>query len=201
MAAASMKVALLFLVANGINPDGPIAYMFGRYSLGGFLFFDKQGEPPFCFLTMAGGVYKRFQKSIFKSMFEWGYECLLIPVDEEEGDRILRTCDAVMQVKKPYNLKDIFLMHVPFREVEDPPIDKAPTLHNAQAIILILRECLRQDNRLREGIAGLNSRQTMLDDVLSKLQPLCAPVTVANMQALIDCAKVDDRQGNPTEKH
>jgi hypothetical protein len=88
-------------------------------------------------------------------------------------------------VRKPFNLQDILLLHAPFREVADLPIDQAPTLNNAQAMVLILRECLRTDNRLRECVDGLHSRQVVLEDLFKGLHPLSVPVCWANLSSLV----------------
>lgn len=156
--------------------------MYGRFNLGGFLFIDH--AEIFMFATMQGSTFGKFQ---WKGgpLLDGACEYLMISVDEEERHRILTTCDACVEVKKPFNLKDMLLMHVPFREVEDVPIDQVSTLNNAQAIILILRECLNPCNRLREGLEGLHSRQTLLEELFNRLQPFAVPVTAANITALV----------------
>lgn len=164
------------------------------------MFFD-QGSV-FCYMTSQGETYRRVLPDL-DCLAKESFECLLLSLDEEETSKILGTCEACVQVKKPFNLSDILLLYVPFREVEDLPIDKAPTLNNAQAIILILRECLRLDNPLRQAIEGLNSRQTLLEDLFRQLQPFCVAITTANMRALSSSGSgsVDERQGNPFRQH
>lgn len=192
-----MKVALFFLQPEGRSPDGVVHAMYGRFNLGGFMFIDLTDIN--IFMTMQGSTYGKFRWK-GGSILHGAYECLMISVDEEEKYRILATCEACVKVKKPFNLRDLVLMHIPFREVEDLSIDQAPTLNNAQAMILILRECLNPDNRLREGIDGLHSRQTLLEELFNRVRPLAVPVTAANIAALV-CWEVDDLQGNPVQQH
>jgi hypothetical protein len=176
-----MKVALFFLPRLD-SSLGLMSSLYGRFNLGGFLFIhDTMLES---FWTISGSVFSRF---ICKTSPIWRekYEFLLLSVDEDEQQRLLATCLACAQVRKPFNLQDILLLHAPFREVVDLPIDQAPTLNNAQAMVLILRECLRTDNRLRECVDGLHSRQVVLEDLFKGLHPLSVPVCWANLSSLV----------------
>lgn len=195
-----MKVALFFLNPTGRTPETLICGMYGRYNIGGFVFVhDTRIE---AFMTREGESFSRV---------EWGAQrpnggmlgemhFLLLCVDDGEKHRLLATCEACVKVRKPYNLKDVLLIHVPFREVEDLPIDRAPTLNNTQSLILILRECLNPDNRLREGIEGLHSRQTFLEELYNRLLPLAVSVTWANLCALVGWG-VGDTPRNPVAMH
>ncbi len=195
-----MKVVLFFLNPTDRTPETLVCCMYGRYNIGGFVFVhDTRIE---AFMTREGESYSRV---------EWGaqrpyagtpgeFEFLLLSVDDGEKQRLLATCEACVKVRKPYNLRDVLLIHVPFREVEDLPIDRAPTLNNTQALILILRECLNPDNRLREGIEGLHSRQTFLEELYNRLLPLAVPVTWANLCALVRWG-VGDTSRNPAAQH
>jgi hypothetical protein len=78
----------------------------------------------------------------------------------DEVDRIYRMCRGCVSVNKDYNNVDRMLTAlVPFYQ---PPDDKnifdVESLHSAQAVVLILRECLDKCNVVRERIYGLNSR-------------------------------------------
>lgn len=180
-----MKVILFFFSPQD-RPKESLGYlMYGRYNIGGFAFaHDTRVE---AFLTKVGETFSRYEwNARGPAIGEFGeMDFLMVSVDDEEKSRMLATCEACVKVKKPFNLRDTLLIHVPFREVEDLPIDKAPTLNNTQALILILRECLNPDNRLREGIEGLHSRQTFLEDVYNRLLPLAIPVSWANVSALV----------------
>lgn len=96
---------------------------------------------------------------------------LLLPVDEEASQQIARTCRALCQAKVPFNLKDLLLMHVPFREVADTPLFECETLNNVQATILVLRECLPKDHALQGVLRSLHSRQTLAEDLYTSLLP------------------------------
>jgi len=100
----------------------------------------------------------------------------LLSVDGEETHKLLSSCQACAQTKKAFNLHDLLLIHVPFREPKEIPLFEATTLHNTQAVILILRECLNPDNRLRQGLEGLHSRQTYTETMYERLRPYTLPV-------------------------
>ncbi len=196
-----MQVALFFFSPQDRPKDSLGYLMFGRYNIGGFMFaHDTRVE---AFLTKMGESFSRYEwKARGPDIGMYGeMDFLMISANDEEKRRILATCEACVKVKKPFNLKDVLLMHVPFREVEDLPIDKAPTLNNIQALILILRECLDPDNRLREGIEGLHSRQTFLEDLYNRLLPLAIPVSWANVSALVKWDVVGDSARNPDVQH
>lgn len=192
-----MKVGLFFLQPDDRPVGGVMHSLYGRFNVGGFLFIDEKSIT--MFKTKSGDSYGKYHWKD-GAILSGRYECLLISADEGERHRLWTTCEACAIVKKPFNMRDLLLMHLPFREVEDLPIDRAPTLNNAQAIILILRECLNPDNRLREGIEGLHSRQTLLEDLYDRLQPFAVPVTSAQITALVRL-EMDDLQGNPHEQH
>ena len=165
-----MKVGLFFAHREDALLTGLVSSLFGKFNIGGFIFIHETEVD--VFMTKQGETFYRYTH-LRKPRLNLAYECLLLSVDEEEQQRLL------------FNLQDILLLHAPFRDVEDLPIDQAPTLNNAQAIILILRECLRPDNRLREGIEGLHSRQTLLEDLFQRLQPLAVPVSWTTIFGLV----------------
>lgn len=188
-----MKVGLFFLQPDDRPVGGVMHSLYGRFNVGGFLFIDEKSIT--MFKTKPGDSYGKYRWKA-GAILSGSYECLLISADEGERHRLWTTCEACAIVKKPFNMRDLLLMHVPFREVEDLPIDRAPTLNNAQAIILILRECLNPDNQLREGLEGLHSRQALLEEIFVRLLPLAVPATAANLSALVQW-EVNDSQGNP----
>ena len=187
-----MKVVLFFF-----NPEcrgrETVAYgMYGRYNIGGFMFVHEDRVESF--FTRLGETYSKQEIGRRGVLMHGETDFLLLSVDDEEKGRMLATCEACVTVRKPFNFKDVLLMYVPFREVQDLSIVQAPTLNNTQAMILILRECLNPDNRLREGIEGLHSRQTFLEDLYHRLLPLTVPVSWANISALVKWS-VEDRAG------
>jgi hypothetical protein len=177
-----MKVGVFFAYREDSSFTGIVSSLYGKFNLGGFIFIHEAAVD--VFMTRQGEHFFRFTH-VRKPCLNLTYECMLLSVDEEEQRRMLSTCEACMQVKKPFNLQDILLLHAPFRDLEDLPIDKAPTLNNAQAVILILRECLRTDNRLREAVEGLHSRQTLLEDLFERLRPLTVPISWTSIFGLV----------------
>ncbi len=75
-------------------------------------------------------------------------DLLLLSVDEEEQRKLKSTCEACVAARKPFNLKDVMLMYVPFVSPEEISVFEAETLNNTQAVVLILRECLNPTNPL-----------------------------------------------------
>jgi hypothetical protein len=140
--------------------------MFGVYKGCGLMLLEHADSAEM-FRTEAGKTYNwlpRYDRDLT--------DFLLLPVDEEASQQVARTCRALCQAKVPFNLKDLLLLHVPFREVPDTPLFECATLHNVQAIILVLRECLPQDHALQTVLRGLHSRQTLAEDLYNGLLPL-----------------------------
>ncbi len=140
--------------------------MFGVYKGCGFLIIEDADSAEM-FRTEAGKTYN-WLPSYDRELTDF----LLLPVDEEASQQVARTCKALCLAKVPFNLKDLLLLHVPFREVPDTPLFECATLHNVQAIILVLRECLPQDHVLQAVLRGLHSRQTLAEDLYNSLFPL-----------------------------
>ena len=181
-----LKVVVYFLTEEArIEGIDLRALMYGKYMSAGFLFlFEDRMDG---FWTSLSGKYTRTTwRSETARMYESGLtDFLLLPVEHEEAGRLYATCDACEKAGKPFNLYDVLLMHVPFREPEDRSVIEAPTLNNTQAVILILRECLDQDNQLRNALVGLNSRQTFLDDLYDRLRPYTLPVYWISLMRLV----------------
>lgn len=153
--------------------------LYGKFSEGGFLFVSETQIE--LFFTLQGGefgkhVYPKDGKCEVWNTDKFALDFLLLSVDAEESRKIYSTCEACAKVHKPYNLRDMLLIHIPFRQPDELSVIDAPTLNNAQAIILILRECLNSDNSLRHGLEGLNSRQTLLSTLNDRLSPHALPV-------------------------
>ena len=180
-----MKVVLFFWREESRTPESLRHMMGGRYGEGGILFvMDNMMEG---FWTSKGHKYRRHYW-VNKCDRMWGgceADLLLLSLDEDEQYRLWCTCDACAQANKPFNLVDILLIHVPFRDVLDRPVVDAPTLNNAQAIVLILREGLRTDNPLRNGLEGLNSRQTFVEDLYERVRPFALPILWSNLNNLV----------------
>jgi hypothetical protein len=103
------------------------------------------------------------------------HDFLLIASTQEEHDLVLRTCRACVTAKIGYNYHDVMLMNVPFRTPDEKDLFKVQTLHDAQAAILILRECLGKDNPALPVVKALHSRTTMCCQLYVGLAPVCPP--------------------------
>ena len=102
---------------------------------------------------------------------------LLISDDAETVDRIYRVCRGCHEVSKDYNNMDRLLTaFVPFYQPpDDTTIFTAKSLHSAQAIILILKECLAKDSAVKGRIEGLNSRIATPQSLRDVLHGLPSP--------------------------
>lgn len=87
------------------------------------------------------------------------YTFLALPTTLSEDDMVMRTCDACSQSYIPYNRWDTALTTLlPARWTSEVDLFHAPTLHAAQAVVLILRECLDQGSPILRALQGVNSR-------------------------------------------
>ena len=144
--------------------------MYGLYGICGFFMVHDTGRTDM-FCTMAG--------TTFKWLIEHdrcGMDFLLLPADRETSLKVYDTCVAIVRSRIKFNLKDLLLMHVPFREVVDTPLFECDTLNNVQCIILILRECLPDDHALQAVLRSLHSRQTLADGLYNNLLPFSVAV-------------------------
>jgi hypothetical protein len=110
-----------------------------------------------------------FNRDIILEM-RTGCDMLRLLTTSDESDRILRNCRACVSAKIRYNYRDVLLNTVPFRTPKEKSLLEVTTLHDTQAAILILRECLDTDNPVLKLVQHLHSRTTMaatLYDTLS----------------------------------
>ena len=181
-----MKVVFFFLQrAIKTSDDSVQQLMYGRYTEGGLLFVGNSNIEGF--FTIPGHEYamRVFSESYVSNLGKCGIviDFLMLSIDEEETRKIRATCEACVQTHKPFNMKDVLLMHVPFQEPEEISIYDAQTLNNTQAMILILRECLNQDNPLRVGLEGMNSRKTFMASLYDRLAPYTLPVIWSSLNS------------------
>lgn len=169
-----MKVVLAFWNEHSRTLESVQYAMYGKYSSCSFLFVSETEIEGF--YSVPGGEYKRYILTHGYNEAEFNADFLLISLDEEEKRKLRATCEACALVKKPFNFLDVVLMYMPFANPKELSIEEAPTLNNAQAMVLFLRECLNQDNPLRRALEGLHSRQTFMDILYERLAPHALPV-------------------------
>jgi hypothetical protein len=183
-----MKVLLYFQRPKGREPESPRFIMYGKYASTGFLFvkedeivsFGNTHEMPF-----SNKVFRNRPNNLSIKESNETYDFLLLSLEEDEKTRILSTCEALVTVRKPYNLLDLLLIHVPFRDIPELSVTDAPSLNNAQAVIAILRECLNQENALCNGLHGLHSRQTFIETIYERVRPYTLLVEWSSLLALV----------------
>jgi hypothetical protein len=135
-------------------------------------------------VTVNSGVFDEIPVSSLKSsevrLLRTRHDFLHVTSASEEHDRILRTCRACVQSKLRYNYHDVLLFNVPFRTPMDKGLFEVETLHDAQAAILILRECLSPQNPVLGVVQALHSRTTMCYQLYDALAPLFPSGTVVH---------------------
>ena len=155
--------------------------VFGKYKECGFIF--EEGVELQAFFTLPNHTYHKteFSMGLVSKWKEEGLtlDCLLLDLDMEEMRKVRATCEACAQSVKPFNLYDVVMMLVPFWVPEEIPLYEAKTLNNTQALILILRECLNEENPLRKALEGMNSRKTCLNSVFERLAAHAQSMNIA----------------------
>lgn len=142
------------------------------------------------------GVLSVFDISVHSKTYEEGklaadapdlgvlFDFLDLGASPEEYSRLLTTCRACVAVRKPYNYRDVFLYNFPFREPVEKSLFDAPSLFDAQAVILILRECLARAHPLHSVVHGLHSRTTMATLLYENLSIHATPVSAHELASI-----------------
>lgn len=105
------------------------------------------------------------------------HDFLCIDVTDDECDTIWRTCEVCALTKVPYNYKDMVLSIMPFRSPTDHTLFDSKTLFCSQAVVLIMRACLKADHVLAQVFNDVNSRIVTPTKLFEIMQPHCAQVT------------------------
>jgi len=106
-----------------------------------------------------------------------GIQGILVSDDADTSQKIYNLCRACYSVRKDYNVIDRVLSAVvPFyAPVDNVDIYESSSLHSAQAVVLILRPCLRSDHAVAQRLVTMNSRTTTPDKLRDNLLGLEAP--------------------------
>ena len=128
------------------------------------------------FSMPAGGT---FTKALVdhNSVSDTTHAFLLIPASVDEENMIYTTCEACATSKLKYNLRDVMLSSLPFRNPEEKSLFQTPQLYCSQSIVLILRECLAADNDLNHSLQGLHSRTVTASTLYQHIVQHCKPVS------------------------
>jgi hypothetical protein len=110
------------------------------------------------------------------------HDFLLVPVTDEEEQRIIQTCEACVISKKGYNFKDVILQGVPFRQPEETTIFHAPTLYCAQSVVLILRECMPKCDHVCHILWELHSRTVTPNSLYEAISRYCVVVIETSLK-------------------
>ena len=121
-----------------------------------------------------GGVFSRtFQKDFAFS--DQTHDYLNIDVSEDELYLISKTCEACANCRIPYNTSDMVLSILPMRNPSEPTISTCTSLFCSQAMVLILRSCLRKENPLFDHVSAVNSRTVTPTQLYTAFKLICRP--------------------------
>lgn len=163
--------------------------MFGRYGGAGFMFVFKTRTE--LYSTCSGGVFTQQvlphtpYSSNTRTAHTSDLDSLILSVTPDEARKIHGSCVACAACRKPFNLQDLLLIHTHHVLLIDPPAEiplyTAVTLNNAQAIILILKECLDPATNplmdpAKSRLPTLHSRRTYVETIYDAVRPFAAPV-------------------------
>jgi hypothetical protein len=148
------------------------------------------GPRSMAFSVSPGGVFSGMEPDQL-DLTDDHYEFLALPTSPQEDDMILRTCEACSQSHIPYNAWDTALSTLlPARWARDVDLFHAPSLHAAQAVILILRECLDPASPVLETLQGVCSRSTNAIQLARRLRKASSSVNQPSVWKMIGKAVV-----------
>lgn len=101
--------------------------------------------------------------------FSSNYDVFVIEVSNEELKRIFHMCTTMKQMNVSYSTS--YLLRSYLFTVEDNAINvnKIKSLHNAQFVVVVLRECLDSSRSLTALLRSLNSATTTPTILFGKL--------------------------------
>jgi hypothetical protein len=159
----------------------------GVYSSVSLVFVPCDGRPDLvsfdvCATTnlFSEGVVRADASELGVDLFDF----LDLDVGPQEYNRLLETCRACVRVRKSFNYRDTYLYNVPFREPVEKSLYETQTLFDAQAVILILRECLGQGHRLTPILHTLHSRTTLAGQLHEALSSVARTVPVGELVSM-----------------
>ena len=128
-------------------------------------------------------AYSAYVDDVFSSTGERAFQFtdethdfLQIPVSVEDIELIRLTCETHAQLETRYNLKDMILSIIPLRAPKEITIFEAKSLFCSQAMVLILRGCLRPEHSVVEALKDVNSRTISPAHLFAVLSPVCERV-------------------------
>lgn len=169
-----MRIFLCFLRFPDFAPE---TLVFGEYQYVDLLFVESGRIAQYSTRpTQIYGCIVLTKETMEKSVY-WSEKrdfLELINVSQEDGRKLLRTCDTFSStlISVPYNLLDSLLYMIPTRVAEERGLFDAKKLSDSQAVILMLRECLTKPNAILDALQTLNSRQTMPQTLYETLLPV-----------------------------
>lgn len=162
--------------------------LFGQFEFVDLLFIcDSQIT---LYLTRPHDVYTRVtltkeRMALTNNYWNGQRAYLELSMSDDEGVKLLRTCDTFASVGLPYNFLDFMLSAVPLRSPDELPLFEARTLSDVQSVILMLRECLNSEHRVLVVLKDLNSRQTLVSHLFETLRPVMTQLIWEDVQKLL----------------
>ena len=104
------------------------------------------------------------------------HDILHVNASAQEIEDIRLACETHVELKTPYNYKDMVLSVLPGRNPNDKSIYNVKTLFCSQAMVLILRQCLEENHPVRKVLDPVNSRVITPTQLFDILKPVCESV-------------------------
>ena len=141
-------------------------------------------DPPYISRTAYSAYMHENFSSTPEHQFQYSdntHDFLQVYASADEVERIKKTCDSRVQVKTPYNLKDMVLSIIPLRNPMEKDIFQVKTLYCSQAVVLILRSCLDPTHPVLNTLKPFNSRTINPEQLFAALKPVCQPAQAENV--------------------
>jgi hypothetical protein len=148
----------------------------------------SQADPQIVHTAYSAYMPTNFSRTLEKDFWfeDLCHDYLSIPVTQDELMRVSKTCEACVEAKIPYNLRDMVLSQVPLRNPSESDLFHTHTLFCSQAVILILRSCLDGEHPLQPYLAEINSRTVTPTQLYELLKPHCVPKCTNQVLCIFD---------------
>jgi hypothetical protein len=103
------------------------------------------------------------------------HECLSMEVNDTELQNVQKSLISLVEKQIPYNYSDVFklMFHTSLDASDYENLDNVDSLFCSQAVTLILRCGLTENENLLESLKLLNSRTTTPNILYQTLKPFC----------------------------
>jgi hypothetical protein len=120
-------------------------------------------------------MFERFSANKLDGYSNQTHHCLSLAVTQEEHDAAQNMLVRFVEKGIPYNYTDVFRLIMPFGPaLQDYECeDQVQSLFCSQAIVMVLKATLSEENKARASVIQLNSRATTPTILYEALAPHC----------------------------